>query len=162
MFLFPLTAREGRISDKRFARSSSRNPSTRPLPSPRPRGCVFFAVAHRPFLKTEPAIVRVFYSGTNILGGSLSKGLFMGSGWAVRSGLVQAVQAGVFPEEESARAVREAQGVSRLRFSTFPRIPQGLLQVFFISKLQELQGTWPSHEGSSGYGESGRRIVVLR
>jgi len=29
MFLFLLTAREGRVSAKRFARSSSRNPQTR-------------------------------------------------------------------------------------------------------------------------------------
>jgi len=38
MFLFLLTAREGRVSAKRFARSSSRNPPTRMHP---PRAAVF-------------------------------------------------------------------------------------------------------------------------
>src|SRR5450756_1529277 len=66
LFLFLLTAREGRVSAKRFARSSSRNPSTGGATSARARSiCVSRAVAQRPFLKTKPAMLRVFYIGTN-------------------------------------------------------------------------------------------------
>jgi len=66
MFLFPLTAREGRVSAKRFARSSSRNPSTGLHP---PTPAVFVCLVaspSEPFLKTKPAMLRVFYIGTNI------------------------------------------------------------------------------------------------
>ena len=65
MFLFLLTAREGRVSAKRFARSSSRIPPNADAFAPRRSICVSLGIVQRPFLNTEPAMLRVFYIGTN-------------------------------------------------------------------------------------------------
>jgi hypothetical protein len=45
MFLFMLTAREGRVSAKRFAPSSSRNPETRAVSSPAANAFVCLALS---------------------------------------------------------------------------------------------------------------------
>jgi len=66
MFLFLLTAREGRVSANRFALRHRRNPR-RATPANVPRRCICVSrvLAQRTLLKTKPAIARVFYVGTN-------------------------------------------------------------------------------------------------
>ena len=64
MFLFMLTAREGRVSANRFA---LRLRVSDVPPSRRRRICVSRVACRRTFLAPKPAILRVFYIGTNNL-----------------------------------------------------------------------------------------------